>query len=121
MNDLEAYERLNGGFIELAEAQGVPIRPTLGRKNTDCLSPAYVEADQDRWISIIHEPGTLDPQWNGQHQPAHMQVFADLDAYDVDLLWRLRCAWLNYRVTTDQAEEDLFKVLETAGVATDRA
>jgi len=39
----------------------------------------------------------------------------------VDLLWQLRCAWLNYRVTTDQAEEDLFKVLETAGVATDRA
>jgi hypothetical protein len=121
MDQASAYELLNRRFIELAEAQGQVIQPRLGRSRDLQDSPVYIEVAGDRWLSIYHEQGTLDPQWNGQVDPAHMQVFADLGAHDTDLLWQLRCAWLNYQVDHDRAEEDLFAILQSAGVADPRA
>ena len=121
MDQATAYERLNSRFIELAEAQGQVIQPRLGRSRDLANSSTYFEAWQDRWLSIYHEQGTLDPQWNGQVDPAHMQIFADLDVHDIDLLWRLRCAWLNLRVNLDRAEEDLFAILQDAGLTDTRS
>jgi hypothetical protein len=124
MDQATAYGRLNSRFIELAEGQGQVVRPTLGRSRDLQDSPAYCETWQDRWLSIYndhHEQGILDPQWNGQVDPAHMQIFVDLNVHDIDILWRLRCAWLNFRVDLNRAEEDLFAILRSAGVAEPRA
>ena len=98
MNDLEAYDYLNSRFIAFADEQQRPIYPVLGRKKgvADGLSgTAYQEVLAGRWFSISHDSrdkGSIDAQWNGL-EPAHMQIFADLPAYDFELFWQLRCAW----------------------------
>lgn len=116
MDQVSAYERLNRRFIDLAEAQGQEIRPALGRSRDLENSPVYFEIAGERWLSIYDEQGQLDPQWNGQVNPAHMQVFADLNVHDIDLLWRVRCAWMNFPADLDRAEKDVFAILQSAGL-----
>jgi len=115
MDRVEAYEFLNAQFIKLAEEKNRPIAPLFGRRHgvTEFGEPPYSEITGDRWFSIFPETGQIDAQWNGL-EPAHMQVFVDLDAHSIDLLWRLRCAWFNFDVDTAQAELDVREAVTEA-------
>ena len=116
MNPLEAYDYLHAEFVDFAEKYRVPVAPQFGRRAdvAEMGSPPYFEVCADRWFSITHEQGALDPQWNGHEGPAHMQVFADLEAHPIELLWRLRCAWFSFDVSAEKAEEDVLKIVKAA-------
>jgi hypothetical protein len=118
MNEVEAYEYLNARFIEFADDHRRPITPMLGRRQgvAEMGSPPYMEVCVDRWFSITHDQGSLDVQWNGL-EPPHMQVFADLQSYPFELFWRFRCAWFNFDVSLDQAEQDVRELARCATVA----
>jgi hypothetical protein len=113
MDKPEAYDYLHARFVQLAEERQIPVAPQFGSR-ARLGSPPYLEICADRWFSITHEQGMLDPQWNGHHDPAHMQVFADLDAYKIDVLWRLRCAWFTFHMSAEEAEEDVLKIVKAA-------
>lgn len=117
MDALKAYDYLHAEFVKLAEERQLPVAPQFGRRANmgEIGSPSYFEDCADRCLSITHQEGTLDPQWNGHEDPAHLQVFADLDDYAVELLWRIRCAWFNFDGnTTEQAEENVLKIAKAA-------
>jgi len=112
---LEAYDYLHAQFVDLAEQNRIPVAPQFGRRAdlAEMGSPPYFEICADRWFSITHEQGTLEAQWNGREKPAHMQVFADLDACPVEFLWRVRLAWFNFDGrTTEDAEEDVLSIVK---------
>jgi hypothetical protein len=113
---VEAYQQLNSRFIELAEEGGHQIAPVLGRSINlvEQGEPLYTEICGDRFISIYQESCELDPQWNGLINLAHLQVFADVRICSAELLWKIRCAWLDFRVSPEQAEEQVFKIVEAA-------
>jgi len=115
MDRVDAYEFLNTQFIRLAEEKGRSIAPVFGRRRgvVEYGEPPYSEISGDRWFSIYPETGQIDAQWNGL-EPAHLQVFVDLDIHCIDLLWRLRCAWFNFDVDTVQAELDVRGVVTEA-------
>ncbi|WP_294121418.1 hypothetical protein [Sphingomonas sp.] len=118
MDDVEAYEYLNARFIEFAEEHRRPVAPMLGRRHSvvEMGSPPYIEVCIDRWFSVTPDHGMLDVQWNGL-EPAHMQVFADLQSHPFDLFWRLRCAWFNFDVSLEQAEKDVRELARCATVS----
>ena len=111
MSVVESYERLNRRFIELAEAEGRRIAPILGRHGNfvEQGEPLYTEIWDDRWLSIYQEIGELDPQWNGLI-PAHLQIFADVQLYSPELLWKLRCAWFDLSVDLEQADSEVREI-----------
>lgn len=119
MNALEAYDLLHARFVQLAEEHQIPAAPQFGRRASlvEHGSPPYLEVCADRWFSITLEQGTLDPQWDGQHDPAHMQVFADLDTHGIDVLWRLRCAWFNFNQSAQDAEADVLEIMKAVHLA----
>jgi hypothetical protein len=114
---LEAYERLNRRFVDLAEQQGERIAPVLGRST--CFGeqgePLYKELWGDRWLSIYQESDNLDPQWNGLI-PAHLQVFADVQICSPEVLWKLRCAWFDFRVDVQEADRQVREIVKANDV-----
>jgi hypothetical protein len=118
MDAHEAYDYLHAQFVHLAEEHRIPIAPQFGRRaNMVTFGTApYFEVIGDRFFSIADERGALEAQWDGQRDPAHLKVFANLDACPIDILWHLRCAWFDFEVSLDEAEKAVLQVASVASM-----